>query len=198
MNPVASSRPGRRRSEESRQAILEAASELVAEEGYGSLSIEKIAQRAGSGKQTIYRWWPTKADVLMEALATKADLHIQIPDEGSFAADLRAVLRDSFQLARVPAVTQLLRALMAEAQADAAFAERFRDAFLRRRRRSLAVVLNRAAARGELPPGVPIDTISDVIFGTLWYRVMALPAPLDGTLADELVRLIAGSSSAPA
>jgi AcrR family transcriptional regulator len=184
-------RPGRKRSESSRQAILAAAAELVTEVGYGALTIEKIAQRSGTGKQTIYRWWPSKADVVMEALATKADMDIVVPDLGSLEAELRAALREGFALARVPAVTELLRALMAEAQIDPAFAERFRAGFLQRRRRMLRVILGRAAARGELPPGVPAETLVDVVLGTLWYRVLAIPGPLDDTLADELVSLVA-------
>jgi AcrR family transcriptional regulator len=184
-------RPGRKRSEISRQAILAAAAELVMEVGYGALTIEKIAHRSGTGKQTIYRWWPSKADVVMEALATKADLDIAVPDSGSLEADLRIALRGGFALARVPEVTELLRALMAEAQIDPAFAERFRAEFLHRRRRTLRVVLGRADDRGELPPGVPVETLIDVLLGTLWYRVLAIPGPLDDTLADELVTLIA-------
>jgi Tetracyclin repressor-like, C-terminal domain len=127
----------------------------------------------------------------MEALAEKADLHIVVPDLGSLEADLRTGLRDSFAMARFPEVTSLLRALMAEAQIDPAFAARFRAEFLHRRRRMLRVVFDRAAARGELPPGVAVDTLIDVVLGTLWYRVLAIPAPLDDALADELVSLIA-------
>jgi AcrR family transcriptional regulator len=185
-------RPGRKRSEDSRQAILAAAVVLVAEIGYGGLTIDKIAQLSRTGKQTVYRWWPSKADVVMEALAAKADIQITVPDLGSLEADLRAGLQDSFALARVPEVIELLRALMAEAQLDPAFAERFRAQFLHRRRRMLRVILERAGARGELPPGVPVETLIDVVLGTLWYRIIAIPAPLDDTLADELVSLIAG------
>jgi AcrR family transcriptional regulator len=191
VNEQVALRPGRKRSEDSRQAILAAAAELVMEVGYGALTIEKIAQRSGTGKQTIYRWWPSKADVVMEALATKSDIDIEVPDLGGLEADLRAALQEGFALARVPAVTELLRVLMAEAQIDRAFAERFRAEFLHRRRRMLRVVLGRAAERGELPPGVPAETLIDVVLGTLWYRVLAIPGPLDDTLADELVRLIA-------
>jgi AcrR family transcriptional regulator len=190
----ATARPGRKRSEASRQAILAAAAELTAELGYGALTVEKIAQRAGAGKQTIYRWWPSKADVVMDALAAKADLQVRVPEGDSLAADLRAALRGSFALARRPEVTDLLRALMAEAQIDPEFAARFRAQFLHRRRRALRVIFDRAAARGDLPPAVPVDTLLDVVLGTLWYRVMAVPAPLDDTLADELTALIAGAS----
>jgi AcrR family transcriptional regulator len=187
-------RPGRRRSETSRQSILAAVAELVTEVGYGSLTIEKIAQRAGTGKQTIYRWWPSKADVVMEALATKADLHIRIPDEGNLADDLRFVLRTSFAMARNSQLADLLRALMAEAQVDSDFRERFQAAFLQRRRQALQIVLHRGAERGELPAGVSVETLTDVVFGTLWYRVLAIPAPLDDQLADELVLLLDWSS----
>jgi AcrR family transcriptional regulator len=194
VNELAPPRPGRKRSEASRQAILAAAADLIAEMGYGALTIEKIAQRAGTGKQTIYRWWPSKADVVMEALAAKADLQLQVANAGSLEADLRTALRASFALARKPEVTDLLRALMAEALIDPAFAERFLAQFLHRRRRALRVIFDRAVERGDLPPAVPVDTLLDVVLGTLWYRVMAVPAPLDDTLADELVALITGAA----
>lgn len=194
VNELAPPRPGRKRSEASRQAILAAAADLIAEMGYGALTIEKIAQRAGTGKQTIYRWWPSKADVVMDALAAKADLQLQVPDGGSLEADLRTALRASFALARKPEVADLLRALMAEALMDPAFAERFLARFLHRRRRALRVTFDRAAERGDLPRAVPVDTLLDLVLGTLWYRVMVVPAPLDDTLADELVALITGEA----
>ena len=111
-------RPGRRRSEEARQAILAAALELTAEAGYARLTIDGIAARSGAGKQTIYRWWPSKDDVLLEAGAEKADLHVPIPDEGSYRADLSAFLTASFALGRQRQLTDVLRALMARAQID--------------------------------------------------------------------------------
>src|ERR1022692_2909133 len=145
-------RPGRKRSEESRRAILTAAFELTAEGGYAGLTIDGIAARSGSGKQTIYRWWPSKDDVRLEALATKADLHVPSPDEGSYPADLRAFLVASFALGRQRPVIDVLRALMARAQIDEEFRQRFRMSFLQRRRDALAVILDRAQTRGDLPP----------------------------------------------
>jgi AcrR family transcriptional regulator len=186
-------RPGRKRSEQTRQAILAAALELTAEAGYAGLTIEGIAARSGSGKQTIYRWWPSKDDVLLEAGAAKAALHVPVKDEGSFRADLGAFLTATFALGRQRQVTDLLRALMARAQIDEAFGQRFREAFLQRRRDALGVILDRAKARGELPAGVSPGTVTDIVFGVLWYRVMATREPLDGRLADELVTLLAGS-----
>jgi AcrR family transcriptional regulator len=192
-----SERPGRKRSEQSRLAILTAAYELVAETGYARLTIEGIAARAGTGKQTIYRWWPSKADVVLDALATKADLHIPIPDEGSYAADLRAFLLASFALGNQSSLIDILRALMAQAQIDPEFWQRFRDRFLQRRRDALGVITGRAQARGDLPPGVSPGTIADIVFGVIWYRVLATREPPSSGLADELVTALAGPHPLP-
>jgi AcrR family transcriptional regulator len=185
-------RPGRKRSEESRLAILAAAVELVGEVGYAGLTIEGIATRSGAGKQTIYRWWPSKADVLLDALATKADVHVPIPDEGSYAADLRAFLAASFALGRTQQVLDVLRALMAEAQINAEFGERFRASFLQRRRDALGIILDRARARGDLPPGLTSGTVADIVFGVIWYRLLATRQPVDQQLVNELVATLAG------
>ena len=191
-------RPGRKRSEESRLAILAAALELAGEVGYAGLTVEGIARRSGAGKQTIYRWWPSKADVLLDALATKADLHVPVSDQGSYAADLRAFLAASFALARRPQVAGVLRALMAQAQIDPAFGRRFREGFLRRRRDALGIVLDRARARGDLPPSPAPGTVADLVFGVIWYRMLATGQPLDERLADELVATLTGPVGGPA
>ncbi|WP_326837698.1 TetR/AcrR family transcriptional regulator [Amycolatopsis rhabdoformis] len=183
-------RPGRKRSAASRDAILVATLELITEVGYAGLTIEGIAARSGAGKQTVYRWWPSKADVLMEALASKADLIVPVPDHGTLAADLREFLRDTFALGGKQPVGDTLRALMAQAQVDPAFGDRFREDFLLRRREVLGLLVDRAAERGELPAGVGRETVIDVVFGTLWYRLLATRTPLGPDLADELVALI--------
>ena len=192
-----SERPGRKRSEQSRLAILTAAYELVGEIGYARLTIEGIAARAGTGKQTIYRWWPSKADVVLDALATKADLHIPIPDEGSYAADLREFLLASFALGSQATLIGILRALMAEAQIDPEFWQRFRDGFLQRRRDALGVITGRAQARGDLPPGLSPGTVADIVFGVIWYRVLATRELPDTGLASELVTALAGPHPQP-
>jgi AcrR family transcriptional regulator len=195
MGPVTDTPPkpraGRKRSEESLQAILTAASELVGEIGYARLSIEGIAARSGTGKQTIYRWWPSKADVLLDALAAKADLHVPVADEGGYAADLRAFLTAAFTLGRNPQILDVLRALMAEAQINAAFGDRFRSAFLNRRREALGIILDRARTRGDLPPVPAPGTVADIVFGVIWYRVLATGEPMDQRLVDDLVTTLA-------
>jgi AcrR family transcriptional regulator len=184
--------PGRPRSETSRQAILVAALEIAADTGYAGLTIEGIAARAGVGKQTIYRWWSSKADVLLEALPAIADMHIPVSDHGSYHDDLRAFLQASYELSnRYPQIPDLLRALMAEAQINDEFGERFRSRFLNRRRDALAVITDRARERGDLPDRPAPGTVADVVFGIIWYRALATHQPLDADLVDDLVSILA-------
>ena len=182
--------PGRPRSETSRQAILRATLDLVAENGYANATIDGIAARAEVGKQTIYRWWPTKADVVLEAVATKADLRIPTTDHGSYAHDLRTFLDASYLMASDPQIADLLRALMAEAQINPEFGERFRTAFLQRRRQAFAVITDRASQRGDLPARPDPGTAADIVFGTIWYRILATGQPFDDQLIDDLVAML--------
>lgn len=187
---IPSRSPGRPRSEASRQAILAAAFALATEVGYAALTIEGIATRAGVGKQTIYRWWPSKADVLLEAGAAKVEMHVPVTDHGSYRADLRAFLEASYAMGNHAQFAGLLRALMAEAQLDPDFGMRFRAAFLERRREALAVITGRARDRGDLPDCPDPAVVADIVFGTIWYRILATARPLDGALADDLIRVL--------
>ncbi|MGX1668942.1 TetR/AcrR family transcriptional regulator [Streptomyces sp. NPDC055400] len=195
--PPSESRPGRKRSEESRMAILVAAFELVGEVGYAGLTIEGIANRAGCGKQTIYRWWPSKAHVLLEALAVKADLYVTNADHGSYTDDVRAFLMDTFRLSRQQRVVDILRVLMAEAQINEEFGELFRSAFLQRRRDALQVVLDRARTRGDLPPRPAASTVLDIVFGTLWYRLLATRQPMGDDLVEDLAATLTQAAQPP-
>ena len=116
-----------------------------------------------------------------------------VPDQGSYRADLQAFLSASFALGRQPQVPGILRALMARAQIDEEFGQRFRASFLQRRRDALAVIVDRAQARGDLPLKLTRDTVADVVFGVIWYRLLASREPLGDRLASE----IAGTLAAP-
>ncbi len=194
-DPTPAVRPGRKRSEDSRIAIVSAAWEAFAELGYPAVTTREIATRAGCGRQTIFRWWPTKSDVLLEALVLKADTHVSVADTGDLDRELRAFLADSFALGRRAPVSGLLCALMAEAQTDAEFGRRFRDTFLTSRRDALATVLARAVDRGELSDRVRLETLLDIVFGVIWYRMLATREPLDDVLIDELVAVITSTTS---
>jgi AcrR family transcriptional regulator len=180
-------RPGRPRSEATRRAIEAAAFEELKERGYAALTIEGIAARAGAGKQTIYRWWRSKADVVLDAMTDLADASVPIPDEGSLPADLLAFLVSSF---RQRAARPALVGLMAQAVLDPEFAGAFRERFLFARRAALRGILDRAAARGEIAQDVDPELLLDVVFGVLWYRLLLEHAPLDDAAARDLAALV--------
>lgn len=151
--------------------------------------MEAIAARAGVSKETLYRWWRSKAAVLLEALAERGEREIPIPDNGSLADDLRVFMRATAR-ALDSRTQRVLRALAAEAASDLAFAEKVRDGFLSRRRAALATVLQRAVERGEL--SAERATIAlDLVFGSLWYRLVFAIAPLDRAWADSVTDAIA-------
>ncbi len=180
-------RPGRPRSETSRRAILTAAIDELHDHDYAALTVEGIAARAGVGKQTIYRWWPSKADVVLDALLDLAAEQIAVPDEGTLDADLSAFLTATFRQRRQRPV---LVGLMAQASLDPAFATAFRDRFLFSRRAALREILDRAVARGEIARDVDVELLADVVFGVLWYRLLLDHAPLNAAAAEQLAALV--------
>lgn len=139
------------RSERARQAVLEAADGLLVEKGFAGVTIEGIASSAGVAKQTIYRWWSTKTDILLDAFLQDATEALTPPDHGDLAADLGAHLHQlALFLTRSDAGT-VFTALLGHAQHDAAFATVLRARYLDEQRRRDRLPLDNAVRRGELP-----------------------------------------------
>src|SRR5271157_3043390 len=149
---------GRKRSEAARQAILAAALRLAGERGYGAVTMEGIAAQAGVGKQTIYRWWGSRAAVVLEALRELASASIAIPDSGTLRSDLELFLGATFGSAELLAGgANLLRGLMAEAQLNERFCRELRAQLVDPRRQALRQLFERAQERGELHGDVDCD-----------------------------------------
>ncbi|WP_394831850.1 TetR/AcrR family transcriptional regulator [Pendulispora rubella] len=186
-------RVGRKRSEESKMAILAASLELLRERGYGKVTVDAIAERAGVGKQTMYRWWPSKADVVLEALTETARTSILDRDSGDLESDLRAFLTATFRALNGPqALGVVMRGLMAEAQLDPEFAVRFGE-YIAWRRAVLSSIVQRAVERGDVAKGTSIEALVDMLFGAMWYRLL-LDRPIGpkfaATLADLATRAV--------
>ncbi len=180
---------GRRRSDRVHQAILQATVDVLAQAGYRALTIEAIAARAGVGKKTIYRWWPSKAALALEALTAHANVHVPFRDTGSLSGDLLAYFERSFPALQGESGT-LLRGLAAEAQLDANFAQDFQRLFIVPRREALVALLQRGVQRGELAAATDLEMLADMIYGAKWYRFLLHPAPLDAAFAQDIVDLI--------
>lgn len=151
--------------------------------------MEGIAERAGVSKETLYRWWRSKTEVLLEALGEYGEQVIPVPATGSLATDLQIFMRQT-SAALDPPTRRILRTLAAGAAAGDGTASQVRDRFLARRRAALAAVLQAARGRGELPAEPAIATLLDLVFGSLWYRLIFGTGPLDQAWADATTSAI--------
>jgi AcrR family transcriptional regulator len=176
------------RSEEARQAVLEAADNLLAEIGFAAVTIEGIAARARVGKQTIYRWWSTKTDVLLDAFLDDAVQHLIPQDSGDLGRDLRAHLRHLAEFLTQSDAGTVFRALAGQAQHDAKMAERFRKDYLGQQRQVGRVPFQRAIERGELPADTDIDLALDQLVGPVYYRVLVTGEAVGARFREALVR----------
>ena len=179
---------GRARNPRTHQAILDAAVELLAEIGYQELSIERVAARAGVGKATIYRWWNSKSALVIEAMQHGMPL-APPPQTGDLHTDLRATVTAAAHTFTETPAGATVPALAADIPRDPATAERLRQ-FLRPRRDAAREVLHRAAASGQLPADVDIETVIDLFVGAIFYRRLVRGLEIDDGMIDQLVSLI--------
>jgi AcrR family transcriptional regulator len=182
---------GRRRNDAAREAVLDAAFRLLSAPGTTGLTIDAIAAEAGVGRQTIYRWWPSKGTVIADALARHARETVQEQQTGSFTGDLTAFLADSFAGLRNEGYADRLRQIVAEAQNDEHVARVITD-FTAVRRAALRALLERGQTAGELAADADLDMLVDMAYGVLYYRLLISHAPLGDkaahSLATELTR----------
>src|SRR5258708_10532311 len=179
----------RRRSIRAHQATLAATTQLLAEVGYTALTIEGVATRAGVGKATVYRWWPSKGALVIEAMSAALEV-ISVSEAGDVRQDLLAVGKGIVQtLAHAPAGA-VISALAADLIRDPDMAEQFRKQVIRPRRSVVTQILRRAVDRGELPVGLDAELLLDVYAGAIFYRVLVSGEPVTDLLAEQLVSLL--------
>jgi AcrR family transcriptional regulator len=186
-----------RRSEQARLAVLEAADDLLAERGFAGLTIEGIAARAGVAKQTIYRWWDSKSDILFDALSTDAEEFFTASDHGDLGRDLRDHLG---QLATFLTTTDsgaVFRALAGQAQHSPAVAARFETEVIARQRERDRAPFLRALQRGELARDTDIDLAIDQLAGPVYYRVLITRKDVPPAFTDALVNRYLALAAGP-
>jgi AcrR family transcriptional regulator len=176
------------RSEEARLAVLEAADDLLVERGFAGLTIEGIAARAGVAKQTIYRWWASKTDILFDALIVDAAEFFTPADHGDLGRDLQDQLGQLATFLSGTDAGAVFRALAGQAQHDQAVAARFGSEVLARQRDRDRAPFLRARHRGELAEATDIDLAIDRLVGPVYYRVLLARQSVPVTFTDALVR----------
>ncbi len=180
-------RPGRPRSERVRLAVLEAAADRLIEGGLAAASIEAVAARAGVSKVTIYRWWPSRGALAIDAYFHRYRQTNEFEDTGDLARDLStqiAALVTAFR-GRAGGV---MAELIGQAQSDPTLGDVLRSRWLAPRRQATAAVLRRAAERGEIREDLDLDTVMDQLYAPIYYRLAMGHAPLDDGLAQRVVQ----------
>jgi AcrR family transcriptional regulator len=177
---------GRQRSSESEEAILAATLHLLKEKPLRDVTIEAIARKAGVGKMTIYKWWPSKAYVALDAFRKTMNKMVVIPDTGDTERDLAELLRTIMKFYS-SSTGRIFGQFLAESQSDPEFAALFRERFLKPRREAAGELLDRAITRGEIDRTLDRELVLDLIFGPMVLRLMVGHAPLNKSEADAMI-----------
>ena len=181
--------PGRPRCPATHQAILDAANNLLDEVGFANMSLEGIAARAGVGKATIYRRWPNKASVVMDAFLAATSKENPFLNTASAREDIRRQMRSVVKVLNGPR-GQTIATLIGVVQADNELAEAFRTRFVAVRREQAKDVLKRGIANGEFKPEMDLESVLDCLYGPLYFRLLIGHEKASTKYADQLVDLV--------
>ncbi|MGC5326053.1 TetR/AcrR family transcriptional regulator [Brevibacillus sp. SYSU BS000544] len=181
--------PGRPRSKEVTKAILSTTIRLLEQNGYKKLSMESIAKASGAGKQTLYRWWPTKAALVLEAIQSQCELEIPVPNHGSVRQDLLEYVQNTCNLLNGP-FGSMISTLIVESQFDEDISQLFNKEFISSRREALKSILYKGVDRGEVETSKDLDFLADLCYGPIWYRLLNRHAPLDKPFVQEIVKTL--------
>jgi AcrR family transcriptional regulator len=180
-----------RRNERSRQAILTATADLLGEVGYTKLTVEAIAARAGVGKQTIYRWWPDKGAVVLDAYLALvgAEGNLTFPDSGDLEADLRHALGSTIDSLADPVYERRYRALLTAIQDDPELAAALLDRLLTP---WLAATRDRLRAAQQAGQIADVDLVvaAELLYGPVYYRWLLRTGPISRQYVDAVVAMI--------
>jgi AcrR family transcriptional regulator len=187
--------PGRPRSEPARKAIYRSTLRLLRRTGFSELTIEAIAADANVGKATVYRWWPNKGALVVDAFASSAEHQLHFPDTGSVFRDMSLQMSQFLGILRSPRgriVAELLGAGQSEPELLAAFRERF----LRPRRQEAYKTLRRGIERGELPRELDLDLVLDTLYGAIYMRFLIRHDELSENYIRQVCGLVLGGVAA--
>jgi AcrR family transcriptional regulator len=170
----ASARPrtGNRRNPVLHQAIIAAATQVLAKEGPTRFTIEAVAKLAGCGKPTIYRWWPSRPALLLEVFDQVVQKELSPPEGKDLAKDLADMMRQIWGIWRNDSMGALYRLILSEMMLDEEGARYLREVFIPRRQAFTALAFEAAKERGVIPPGTDVKFLLDVLYGYSVFRLM--------------------------
>jgi AcrR family transcriptional regulator len=192
--PPAVRLPGRPRSAAANRAILEAARDLLVEEGFTRLRLEHVAARAGVGKATIYRRWPSKEALTLELVLGLAGPHLDIDDVGDTRAELLAAVRNPLDAIVDTPWGPVIRAMLSQIAGNPAIGDPFRASVVARRRVEVRRVIERGIARGDLRPDADPTIATELLVGPVYFRLVfggKLDPAFARRIADAVYRAFA-------
>jgi AcrR family transcriptional regulator len=192
-------RRGRPRRADTDRAILRAASDVMTEKGISGLTIEEVAERARVGKTTIYRRWPSRGRLALEAFLAEFAWQQSLPDTGTFAGDLRAALGAWVRFVADTRARTMLVGLLAETQNDGNLARAWQDQVIAPLRAQYSIMIDRGISRGEIPAETNAGVVLDLLFGACYYRLLLHPEsqrPLTQQFVDQIVDVVAAGVGA--
>ncbi len=163
---------GRPRSDRAHRAILEAARDLLIEEGFADLRLEHVAARAGVGKATIYRRWPSKEALALDLLMQLAAPHISIDDTGDTRTELFAAVTSAMRAVTDTPFGPVIRALLSQIAINPQLGDPFRASVVQARRDEVARVIGRGISRGDLRSEADVDIATELLVGPVYFRLM--------------------------
>ncbi len=186
---------GRPRSVEAEAAILKATLQLLERRPLRKVTADAIARRAGVSKATIYKWWPNKSLVALDAYLAGMTERVMMPDTGSAELDFTEQLKSVMMFYASP-LGRLFSQFIAEGQSDAGFLALFRERFLFARRDAARVMWRRGVDRGEIREDIDSDLVLDLVYGPMIFRLLAGHGSVSGTESEALVKAIFGGIGA--
>lgn len=176
---------GRPRNLETEKAILTASYDLLLENGFGAVTVEKIAERAKVSKATIYKWWPNKAAVVMDGFLSAAMSRLPVPDTGTVAEDI-FIQANNLAKFLTSREGKVINELIAEGQSDLKVAEEYRSRYFNPRRLDSRRILERGVQRGELKKDLDLELCIDLIYGPLFYRLLVTGENIE----EDFIRIL--------
>jgi AcrR family transcriptional regulator len=180
---------GRPRDEDARKRILRAALDLMNETGFAQVTAEAIAERAGTGKATVYRWWPNKAAVVIEAFREAITPELPLKDTGSLHNDLTAQARTFARVLSGPG-GRMLRSFIVAARSDPDVAAAYRSIWSEPRRAEAREMLRRKQATGQMRNDIDVDLVLDSLYGPLYYRFLVKNEPPSQQYAEAVAKFV--------
>ena len=181
----------------SHAAIMDAVYALLQEKSVRDLTIEEVAKRAGVGKPTIYKWWSTKATLVLALLCERMAPNLERPTVLTAQESLRSRVRRLIDAFNGP-FGKIVAGLIAEGQSEPAILQEFFDRWVGPRRNATIADLQRGRNAGELPPETEPELLNDAIFGAIYYRLLLQSGPLTRRFGEKLVeQVLAGQRAGP-